>query len=79
MNEGFAHEVQIKKLDLTRQSGGQYIKFLECHSVLITCGLRTEHTAKVTYIRYLKIASGYHIAKFKHGMYGLNTPYYDLS
>ena len=52
--------MEIKELDLVLQLICQYVEFFQSQTMLGPIRFGTELAIKVTYIRYFKVASGYH-------------------
>jgi len=60
MQEGLAHQVEIKELDLSTKLVGQEVELLHGKTTLRSIRLGTEQAIEVANVGYFKIAPGYH-------------------
>lgn len=52
MKEGFAHQVEVEKLDAPRESVGKRVKLLGCELMPLSGGLGTKHAIEVAAVGY---------------------------
>ena len=64
MQKRLTHQMKIKELDLVLELICQYIEFFQSQTMLGPIRFGTELAIKVAYIRYFKVASGYHVTLF---------------